>query len=121
MVPLHVVHPTEEHYPNVVPSFSRCWAQCQYFFIFGDLPTQDLCGWSQIFLFHSRFFFKAYYSYSLTLIIPLQSLDAFQGLTVAGQDLVCLAVELQQGFSFPQMLQGENVPANLLQLSLGCI
>lgn len=58
MVPLHVVHPTEEHYPNVVPSFSRCWAQCQYFFIFGDLPTQDLCGWSQIFLFHSRFFLK---------------------------------------------------------------
>jgi len=41
---------------------------------------------------------------------------SFSRLTVAGQDLVCLAVELQQGFSFPQMLQGENVPANLLQL-----
>ena len=26
---------------------------------------------------------------------------------------------LQQGFSFPQMLQGENVPANLLQLTPG--
>ena len=33
MVPLHVVHPAEENYPNVVPSFSRCWAQCQYFFL----------------------------------------------------------------------------------------
>jgi len=42
----------------------------------------------------------------------------WSGLSVAGQDLVCLAVELQQGFSFPQMLQGENVPANLLQLHL---
>lgn len=41
---------------------------------------------------------------------------SFARLSVAGQDLVCLAVELQQGFSFPQMLQGENVPANLLQL-----
>ena len=28
---------------------------------------------------------------------------------------------LQQGFSFPQMLQGENVPSNLLQLTPGAV
>lgn len=30
----------------------------------------------------------------------------WSGLSVAGQDLVCLAVELQQGFSFPADVAG---------------
>ncbi|CAK9028480.1 Potassium/sodium hyperpolarization-activated cyclic nucleotide-gated channel 3 [Durusdinium trenchii] len=41
---------------------------------------------------------------------------SFERLSPSGQSMVVKSMQLQRGFSFPQMLQGENVPANLMQL-----